>query len=145
LLLENSASLSFSSFTTHTTQKTPFPTYKRLIGVLLSAGAPVVPAHLPRVLPIAAEHAERREQELAERRELAEPCTWRAHEAMVGLALDMGELRQAAQAVEERQARVAALERRLGELGIGSGSDSDSGSESEDESESGGDGGSEGQ
>jgi hypothetical protein len=52
------------------------------------------------------------------------------------MALDMGELKEAERAVEQRQARVAALERQLEELGVatdrgGSGSDDESAGESD--------------
>jgi hypothetical protein len=116
------------------------PWHKQLIGELLSSGAPVKPENLSRVLPIIASHgvqiaaasAEQRERELAARRSSG-AHNWRAHDDLVGLALDMGELREAKREEEEKQRRVAELERRLGELGVGTES---SGSESEDDDES---------
>jgi ankyrin repeat protein len=69
--------------------------------------------------------------ELAARRSSA-AHNWRGHEAMVGLALDMGELKDAEKEVEENLVRVAALELELCELGAGTES---SGSESESEGE----------
>jgi hypothetical protein len=101
----------------------------KLIGELLTAGAPVLPENAARVLPIAAAFSARQEAELAARR--SESRRWRAHEAFVGLAFDMGELKDAERAFEARRARLAALELELLELGAGSGSRSGSGSESE--------------
>jgi hypothetical protein len=84
---------------------------------------------------------ERREREVAARRSSA-AHHWRAHEAMVGLALDMGELREAAKEVEEKRLSMAALELELCELGAGTES-SDSEGEGESESGSGGESGGE--
>ena len=66
----------------------------------------------------------------------AEACSC-AHELMAGLAQDLQELSAAERAVAERRARVAALERELGEIGVGasdSGSSSDEGEDEDDES-----------
>jgi hypothetical protein len=102
------------------------PWHKQLIGELLAAGAPVRPQNRATALPIAAERAERRDAELAARR--SESRRWRAHDDLVGLALDMVERREARQGVEARRARVVALEEELRELGAGTDSDSESGS-----------------
>jgi len=107
------------------------PWHADLIGELLSAGCPVQPRHAPYVVPIAAAHAARREAELAALPALAHD--WRAHEALVGLALDVRELREAERGLLERRARLAVLELELDGGTDGSG---DSGSESESESES---------
>jgi hypothetical protein len=116
-----------------------------LLGELLASGTVLRPRYAARLLPIAAARAARQEADLAARR--SELCSWRSHEAFVGLALDVGELREAERVVEDRRARVAALELELCELGAGTtgssssssseeiddeGSDSDSASESED-------------
>ena len=90
------------------------------MGELLAEGVTVQPQHafivrpiiVSHGVPIAAEHAERRARELAARR-FSTAHNWRAHEAMLGLALDMGELKDAEKEVEEKQARVATLEFRL--------------------------------
>jgi hypothetical protein len=114
---------------------------KQLISELLTAGAPVRPYHAPDVLPIAAALSARQEAELAARR--AEPCSWRGHEAMVGLALDFGELKEAEQEEEDKQQRVLELELELRGLGVGTESssssdgDSDNGESEEEESEDG--------
>jgi len=100
-----------------------------LIGELLSAGCPVQHYNAARVVPFAAAHATRREAELAALPPLAHD--WRAHETLVGLALEMRELREAERALLERRARLEALERELGSRTGSSG-----GSESESESES---------
>jgi hypothetical protein len=62
----------------------------------------------------------------------SELCSWRGYEAMVLLALDMGELREAEGLVEENERRVEALKQELRELGAGSGTDESEG-EGEDE------------
>jgi hypothetical protein len=98
----------------------------RPIGELLVAGASVQPRHASVVLPIAVSHglplAAHKEAELAARR--AEP--WRGHEAMVGLALDFGELKAAQQEEEDKQRRVLELEMELRELRVGTESSSSS-------------------
>jgi hypothetical protein len=127
--------------------RSPKPWHQQLIGELLSAGVPVHPELRSFVLPIAAEHAERRERELAARRSSG-AHNWRAHEAMVGLALDMGELKGAEKEAEEKRLRVAALELELCELGVGtdsSGSEGESKGESDSESGSGEKGGGDGE
>jgi len=110
------------------------PWQAELIGELLSAGAPVQPRNAPYVMPIAAAHAARREAELAALPPLAHD--WRAHEALVGLALDVRELRDAERELLERCARLAVLELELGG-GTGSSGGSEGASKSESESESG--------
>ena len=110
-----------------------------VIAELLASGAPVRPDNASCVLPIAASLSARQDAELAARR--AELCSWRAHEAFVGLSLDAKELRQAERVAEERRTRVAALERELRQLGGGerdteSSSDGSEGGEDVDESES---------
>jgi hypothetical protein len=102
------------------------PWHKQMVCELLAAGAPVRPYYVPLMPPIAAEHAERREREVAARRSSA-AHNWRAHEAMVGLALDMQEMKDTEREVEERQARVEQLERQVGEMGSGDESGSESG------------------
>jgi len=105
------------------------PWQTELIGELLSAGAPVQPHHAPYVVPIAAAHAARREAELAALPPLAHD--WRAHDALVGLALDVRELREAERELLARRARLAVLEQ-----GLGGGTNGSSGGSSESESES---------
>jgi len=56
--------------------------------------------------------------------------SWRAHEALVGLALDVSDMREAERELLERRARLEALERELG-----SGTGSSGGSEGESEGE----------
>jgi len=97
-----------------------------LIGELQSAGAPVQHYNAARVVPIAAARAARREAVLAALPPLAHD--WRAHEALVSLALDVRELREAERALLERRARLEALERELGGR-----TDSSGGNESESE------------
>jgi len=108
----------------------PDPWQAEMIVELLAAGAPVTPWHTARVVPVAAAHAARREADLA-----ALPSSahgWRAHEALVGMSLDVRELREAEREVQERRARVEALEREMGGGTVGSsGSGSESGSESD--------------
>jgi hypothetical protein len=99
----------------------------------------VLPQYVPHVLAIAAEHAERRDKELAARRSSA-AHNWRAHEAMVGLAFDMKEMKETEKELEERQARVEQLERQVEAMGSGDESGSSSESESGDESAGEGDG-----
>jgi len=65
--------------------------------------------NVARVVPFAAAHAARREAELAALPPLAHG--WRAHEAFVGLSLDVRDLRDAEGAVQERRARLEVLER----------------------------------
>jgi len=106
-----------------------------LIGELLASGAPMLPKYAPVVLPIAVSHAfpvaARKEAELAARLPTAF-SSWRAHEEFVALSLDFGELRAVERAVEERRARLAALEQGAGgELGVGTDSSSSSSSSSE--------------
>jgi hypothetical protein len=105
------------------------PWHKQLIVELLVAKAPVLPENMGSVLPIVAERAQRRQDELAARR--SEPRGWRAQEQLVGLALDFGELRETDRTVEERRVRLAALEREAGSTE----SDNSSGGEEEDDEE----------
>jgi hypothetical protein len=105
-----------------------------VIAELLASGAPVLPANAAVVLPIAASLGARQEAELAARRSAFR--RWRAHDDLVGLALDMRELREAERAVEENERRVEALKQELRELGAGSGTDE---SEDEDDNEGGSD------
>jgi hypothetical protein len=79
------------------------------IAELLVSGVPVLPQHAPVVLPIAAALSARQQAELAER--CSERRRWRGREAFVLLALDHQEMREAAQRVEGRRARLAELER----------------------------------
>jgi hypothetical protein len=112
-----------------------------LIGELLAAGAPMLPKYAPVVLPIAVSHAfpvaARKEAELAALLPTAF-SSWRAHEEFVALSLDFGELRAAELAVEERRARLAALEQAAGELGDGGEESETSSSESESAGDDGG-------
>jgi hypothetical protein len=112
----------------------PFEPWRaQLISDLLAAGAPVQPQYRARVLPIAAAHAARREAELAACQSMAHD--WRAHETFVGLSLDVRELREAERAVEERRARVAALELELCALGAAGSDESESDESNESESD----------
>jgi hypothetical protein len=109
------------------------------IAELLASGAPVRPKYAAPVLPIAAQLSARQEAELAARR--AELSSWRAHETFVGMSLDVKELRKAERELEEKRARVAALERELRELEGGQretegSSGGSEGGEGDDESES---------
>ena len=62
---------------------------------------------------------------------------WRAHEALVGLSLDVRELREAERGLLGRRARLEALERELGGLADSSGGSDGRESASTSESESG--------
>jgi hypothetical protein len=109
---------------------------KELIAELLVSGAPVLPRHASKVLPVAVSHglplAGQKEAELRRRR--AELCSsWHAHEAFVGLALDVGELRAAEREVAEKRRRVLELEKQL--LALGAGTESSSGSDEEESDE----------
>jgi ankyrin repeat protein len=73
---------------------------RQLIEELLAAGAPVLPKNAPAVLPIAVALSARQEAELAARR--SESRRWRAHDDLVDLALDFGELREAKSEVEDK-------------------------------------------
>jgi hypothetical protein len=115
-----------------------------VIAELLASGVSVLPANAGVVLPISASLGALQEAEMAARR--SESRRWRAHEAMVRLALDMGELREAKMEEEENERCVEAHEQ---ELGGGSGTDTSDGDESgsgeeeeedEDEEESEGEG-----
>jgi hypothetical protein len=104
--------------------------HRRLLYELLASGAPVLPQHAPFALQIVASFGPDAGPELAARR--SESRRWRAHDDLVGLALDMRDLREAKEGLDSRQARVEALTQELRELGAGSGTD-----ESESESSSG--------
>jgi len=103
------------------------PWHVEAIGELLSAGCPVRHYFARYVVPTAAARAARREAELAAFPRLAHD--WRAHEAFVGQALDVREMREAERELLGRRARLEALER---EVGGGTGSESESESESEE-------------
>jgi hypothetical protein len=110
---------------------TPPEAWKREAAAeLLSSGAPVQPQNASHVLSIAARLAERRWAEAAAHAD--DPPTWQVHEAMVGLALDMREVREVDEVVRVKEARVAELEEELRARG---------GEESEGGSEGGGSGG----
>jgi len=104
---------------------------RELIAELLVSGASVRPWHAADVLPVAVSHglplAAKKEAELAALPPLAHD--WRAHEAFVGLALDVKELRAAVSEVEVKKRRVLDLEMEL--LALGAGTDSSSGSDEE--------------
>jgi hypothetical protein len=86
---------------------------------------PVHPENAARALPFAARLAERRAAEVALREN--DPPPWQVHEAMVGLAFDFQEVREADEAVRRREARVAELEEELRRRGSGAENESGGG------------------
>jgi len=125
------------------TQAQLAPWHRQVIGELLASGAPVWPPHAAPVLPSAAERAQQGEDELAARR--SESRRWRAHEDVSDLAQEAEELSGAQQGVEERRARVAALEAELRALGAGETTSScSSENDDDDDDDSVGQGGSDG-
>jgi hypothetical protein len=99
-----------------------------VIAELLVSGVHVLPQNAAVILPIAASLGERQEAEMAARR--SESRRWRAHEAIVGLAFDQQELRDAERAVEARCARLRELEGQVRQEG---GERDNNGDESEDD------------
>jgi len=79
-----------------------------LAAKLVAAGAPLSDSEAARLLPIAAAHAQRQQAEMAARR--SEALRWRAHDALVGLALDKQEEREAEGLVAAKRRRAAELE-----------------------------------
>jgi ankyrin repeat protein len=98
---------------------------------LLRAGVPVAPHHAERVLPVAARLIRWQDAELV-RRERSGAMCWQAHDAIVGLAFDFLEMREAEEAVARRERRVEELEAELRALGVGT---EDTDEEEEDEEE----------
>jgi ankyrin repeat protein len=93
------------------------PLQLQAIYELAASRVPVCPEHAAAVLPYFARVGERRARELALRE--AQPSTWRAHEAFVGLAFGFLELREADEAVARREGRVREFEEELRALGVG--------------------------
>jgi ankyrin repeat protein len=95
------------------------PWRRETVGAMLALGVPVHHWNAARVLPVAASRAERGLAELAARR--SESRRWRAHDDVVGLALDMVELREDRRVLEEKRRRLTELEKELGVNGGNSG------------------------
>jgi ankyrin repeat protein len=107
-----------------------------LVALLLSSGAPVLPKNLPAalemVVKVGAARAAAHEAELKARvREY-----WRcglANEDIVRLVMQLQELQEAQRRLEAAEARAAALEAELRELGFGTHSDEDDDDDEEEE------------
>jgi ankyrin repeat protein len=98
---------------------------------LLSSRVPVHTDNVPLVMPIAARLGMRLAAEM-DARGISPATFWRAEEAIIGLAFDSLELREAEAAVRRREARVAELEEELRALGVGT-EDSDEDEEEDDD------------
>jgi len=115
------------------TQRRLFPELWQVevMAELLVSGASVLPQHAADVLPVVMSHV----LPLAAQKEAAgrsaQLCSsWRAHEAFVGLVLDVQELEAAEKDVEGKRQRVLELKMEL--LALGAGTESSSGSDEED-------------
>ena len=87
------------------------PWYRAALRELLRSGVPVHPDNAHLALAYAARAGSRLGARAAASARLPPP--WQAHEAAVGLALDLQELRDVDEGVRVREARVAELERAL--------------------------------
>jgi hypothetical protein len=96
---------------------------------LMAGGVPVEPGKALEMLPMAMERGDELEEELAERPHL--PTTWRGHEAMVKLAFDFRDAREADERVRATERRVEELERELAGSGVGTESDEEEDQEEE--------------
>jgi hypothetical protein len=127
------------------------PETNHVVFRLLSSGASIIPENAPYVLSYTSVWAARLaaragtthqaagQQQQQEQRAGAPPL-WRMHEAVVRLALDLQEVREAEEGVRAREARVLELEREL----LGAEEESEGGSSDEESGGGGGGGGDEG-
>jgi hypothetical protein len=108
--------------------------FGQTLRLLLRAGGAVKPGYLVEALPLLARAdaaAERAAAAALERRRRDPRLSAAAREEVVGLAMDVGELRKAEREVQEKRRRLEELERELGDE-----SSDESDDETDDESES---------